>query len=186
MKNANGDSVESWLYPPLDPVPGKKYLLVLYIHGGPQGFDGDYFDVGLENQIFPAAGMAVLRVNYRGSTSYGEAFCHSLWGDWHWREYEDLMLSVDAAIATGWVDPDRLGLGGWSYGGIMTIWTVGHTDRFKLECLSVSKSITCRASGRTNGSRSIWPSSAIRSTMPITIASSRQAHTPPTSRRRCT
>ncbi len=132
VKNAGGESVESWLYPPLDPVPGKKYPLVLYIHGGPQGFDGDYFDVGLENQIFPAAGMAVLRVNYRGSTSYGEAFCHSLWGDWHWREYEDLMLSVDAAIATGWVDPDRLGLGGWSYGGIMTIWTVGHTDRFKV------------------------------------------------------
>lgn len=132
VKNAAGDSVESWLYPPLDPEPGKKYPLVLYIHGGPQGFDGDYFDVGLENQIFPAHGMAVLRVNYRGSTSYGEAFCHSLWGDWHWREYEDLMLSVDAAIATGWVDPGRLGLGGWSYGGIMTIWTVGHTDRFKL------------------------------------------------------
>lgn len=130
--NPEGQPVEAWLYPPLERKAGQKYPLVLYIHGGPQGFDGDYFDVGLENQILPAQGLAVLRVNYRGSTSYGEAFCHALWGDWHHREYDDLMAAVDKALEQPWLDPQRLGLGGWSYGGIMTIWTVGHTDRFKV------------------------------------------------------
>lgn len=132
-RNAAGDVVESWLYPPVDLDPAKRYPLILYIHGGPQAFDGEYFDTGLENQLFPGRGWAVLRVNYRGSTSYGERFCRALWGDWHSREFEDLMASVDAAIAANpWIDPARLGVGGWSYGGIMTVWAVGHTDRFKV------------------------------------------------------
>ena len=130
--NSSGDKIESWLYPPVDFSPAQRYPLILYIHGGPQDFDGDYFDSGLENQILPGAGFAVLRVNYRGSTSYGEAFCHALWGDWHTREYEDLMAALDQALTRPWLDPERLGIGGWSYGGIMTIWTVGHTNRFKV------------------------------------------------------
>ncbi|MEZ5313702.1 MAG: S9 family peptidase [Thermoanaerobaculia bacterium] len=132
-RNSQGDAVEAWLYPPLDPPAGGKAPLVLYIHGGPQGFDGDYFDFDLENQLFPARGWAVLRVNYRGSTSYGERFSRAIWGDWHSREYEDLMAALDHAIAThAWIDPGQLGIGGWSYGGIMTLWTVGHTDRFRV------------------------------------------------------
>jgi dipeptidyl aminopeptidase/acylaminoacyl peptidase len=131
-RNPDGDEVESWLYPPLDLDPAKKYPLILYIHGGPQGFDGDYFDTDLENQIFPARGFALLRVNYRGSTSYGEKFCRALWGDWHRREYDDLMAATDEALKRPWLDAERLGIGGWSYGGIMTIWTVGHTHRFKV------------------------------------------------------
>jgi dipeptidyl aminopeptidase/acylaminoacyl peptidase len=74
----------------------------------------------------------VLRVNYRGSTSYGEKFCRAPWADWHRREYEDLMISVDEALKRPWIDRDRLGIGGWSYGGIMTIWTVAHTNRFRV------------------------------------------------------
>lgn len=124
--------VESWLYPPLDFDASRRYPLIVYLHGGPQGFDGDWFDTGLENQIFPAAGYAVLRVNYRGSTSYGEAFCRALWGDWHWREHDDIMASVDEALKLPWLDGARLGIGGWSYGGIMTVWVAGHTDRFKV------------------------------------------------------
>ncbi len=132
-RNGAGDAVESWLYPPLGLDPSKRYPLILYIHGGPQGYDGDYFDTGLENQVLPGAGYAVLRVNYRGSTSYGEAFCHALWGDWHAREYEDLMAALDETLRQkAWIDPERLGVGGWSYGGIMTLWTVGHTHRFKV------------------------------------------------------
>ena len=131
--NSAGDQVEAWLYPPLDRKPGERAPLILYIHGGPQDFDGDFFDFDLENQLFPAAGWAVLRVNYRGSTSYGEAFSRAIWADWHRREYEDLMLALDHALAThAWLDPERLGIGGWSYGGIMTLWTVGHTDRFRV------------------------------------------------------
>ncbi|GMU66959.1 MAG: hypothetical protein AMXMBFR36_32330 [Acidobacteriota bacterium] len=129
--NPDGDEVEAWLYPPLDPEAGAKHPLIVYIHGGPQGFDGDWFDFDLENQLFPAHGWGVLRVNYRGSTSYGEAFSRAIWGDWHRREHDDLMAALDAAIAAHpWIDPARLGIGGWSYGGIMTLWTVGHTDRF--------------------------------------------------------
>ena len=136
-KNSAGDDVEAWLYPPLDPPAagpgGGKAPLIVYIHGGPQLFDGDHFDFDLENQLFAGRGWGVLRVNYRGSTSYGEAFSRSIWGDWHWREYEDLMAALDLAIATRpWIDPERLGIGGWSYGGIMTLWAVGHTDRFRV------------------------------------------------------
>jgi len=132
-KNAAGDSIDAWLYPPVDLDRAKTYPLILYIHGGPQEYDGDYFDAGLENQLFPGKGWAVLRVNYRGSTSYGQAFAHAVWADWHSREYEDLMAAVDAALAANrWIDAKRLGLGGWSYGGIMTVWIVGHTDRFKV------------------------------------------------------
>lgn len=132
-RNPAGDSVESWIYPPAGMQKGRKYPLILYIHGGPQGFDGDYWDAGLENQIFPGRGWAVLRVNYRGSTSYGEKFSRALQGDWHWREHEDLMAALDEALRRyPWIDRGRLGIGGWSYGGIMTIWAVGHTERFKV------------------------------------------------------
>jgi dipeptidyl aminopeptidase/acylaminoacyl peptidase len=136
-RNPEGDEVEAWLYPPkgLAQAVAKgdagKFPLVVYIHGGPQGFDGEFFDFDLENQLFPERGWGVLRVNYRGSTAYGEKFSRSLWGDWHRREYDDLMAALDAAIAgNSWIDEKRLGIGGWSYGGIMTLWTVGHTDRF--------------------------------------------------------
>jgi dipeptidyl aminopeptidase/acylaminoacyl peptidase len=132
-RNGAGDTVDAWLYPPVDFDPAKTYPMILYIHGGPQEYDGEFFDTGLENQIFPGKGWAVLRVNYRGSTSYGEAFSRAIWGDWHTREHEDLMVAVDAALAKHrWIDPKRLGVGGWSYGGIMTVWIVGHTDRFKV------------------------------------------------------
>lgn len=130
--NGAGDTIDAWLYPPVDFDPEKTYPMILYIHGGPQEYDGEYFDTGLENQLFPAKGWAVLRVNYRGSTSYGEAFSRAVRADWHTREHEDLMAAVDAALAKHrWLDPKRLGLGGWSYGGILTVWAVGHTDRFK-------------------------------------------------------
>jgi dipeptidyl aminopeptidase/acylaminoacyl peptidase len=133
VKNGSNDTIDAWLYPPAGFDPAKTYPMILYIHGGPQEFDGDFFDTGLENQLFPSKGWAVLRVNYRGSTSYGEAFSRALWGDWHKREHEDLMAAVDATLAKHqWIDPKRLGIGGWSYGGIMTVWIVGHTDRFKV------------------------------------------------------
>jgi dipeptidyl aminopeptidase/acylaminoacyl peptidase len=132
-KNRAGDDVEAWLYPPPVREPGRTYPMIVYVHGGPQEYDGEFFDTGLENQLFPGKGWAVLRVNYRGSLSYGEAFCAAPRGDWHAREYEDLMAAVDAALfGHPWLDGGRLGIGGWSYGGIMTVWTVAHTDRFKV------------------------------------------------------
>jgi dipeptidyl aminopeptidase/acylaminoacyl peptidase len=132
-KSPDGAAVDAWLYPPLDLDPAKKYPMVLYIHGGPQEYDGEYFDTGLENQVFPGKGWAVLRVNYRGSTSYGETFSRALW-----------RTGTTASSATSWRrwtrrsprtrGSTRAGSGsaGWSYGGIMTVWTVGHTKRFKV------------------------------------------------------
>jgi dipeptidyl aminopeptidase/acylaminoacyl peptidase len=132
-KNSAGDTIDAWLYPPVGLDPAKSYPMILYIHGGPQEYDGEMFEGGLENQLFPGKGWAVLRVNYRGSTSYGEAFSRAVRADWHSREQDDLMAAVDAALAGNpWIDPKRLGIGGWSYGGIMTAWIVGHTDRFKV------------------------------------------------------
>jgi dipeptidyl aminopeptidase/acylaminoacyl peptidase len=129
----DGAAVESWLYPPLDREPGRRYPIVLYVHGGPQGFDGDFFDPELENQLLPAHGIAVLRVNYRGSTSYGEAFSRAVRADWHTREHADLMAALDAALAGhDWLDPERQGIGGWSYGGIQTVWAAAHTGRFRV------------------------------------------------------
>lgn len=132
-RDPDGETVEAWLYPPVRLDTHKKYPMILYIHGGPQEYDGEYFDTGLENQLFPGRGWAVLRVNYRGSTSYGEKFCSSIRGDWHRREFDDLMAAVDEAIRSHpWIDKSSLALGGWSYGGIMTVWTAGHTTRFRV------------------------------------------------------
>lgn len=128
--SADGAAVEGWVYPPVGLERDARRPLILYVHGGPQTFDGEYFDAGLEPQILAGLGWGVLRVNYRGSTSYGEAFSRAIRGDWHRREHDDLMAVLDEAVKLPWVDPRRLGIGGWSYGGIMTIWTVAHTDRF--------------------------------------------------------
>ena len=132
-RNSAGQEVEGFLYPPVEFDRSRRYPLVLYIHGGPEGYDGHFFDASLENQLLPAAGLAVLRCNYAGSTSYGEAFTRRLYGNWHFPEAEDLLACLDEALRTRpWLDGDRLGVGGWSWGGIMSLWLVGHTDRFKV------------------------------------------------------
>ena len=132
-RNSAGKEVEGFLYPPPGFDPSQRYPLVLYIHGGPEGYDGHFFDPGLENQLLPSAGLAVLRCNYAGSTSYGEAFTRRLYGNWHFPEAEDLLACLDEALRTRpWLDDKRLGVGGWSWGGIMSLWLVGHTDRFKV------------------------------------------------------
>lgn len=129
---ADGEEVEAWLYPPLDPIPGRRYPLVVYVHGGPTQYDGEWFDSGLENQVLPAAGIAVLRVNYRGSTSYGERFAHAIAGDWFAREDADLEAALEEALRQPGLDGGRVGIGGWSNGGILTLWAVAHSDRFKV------------------------------------------------------
>ncbi len=130
-RSADGTGVEAWLYPPATREPGKRYPLLVYVHGGPEAFDGEYFDEGFENQLFPTAGVAVLRVNYRGSTSYGEGFAAAIRSDWGRREHEDVLAALDQAVARPWIDGARVGIGGWSYGGIVTLWAVGHSDRFR-------------------------------------------------------
>jgi dipeptidyl aminopeptidase/acylaminoacyl peptidase len=108
---------------------GTKYPLLLRIHGGPNGQDGHAFQ--FERQFFAANGYLVLNVNYRGSAGRGAAYSESIFGDWGNKEVADLLAGVDAVVASGSVDPDRLGIGGWSYGGILTDYTIATDGRFK-------------------------------------------------------
>jgi dipeptidyl aminopeptidase/acylaminoacyl peptidase len=102
---------------------------ILFIHGGPNGQDAFGFD--FERQYFAAHGYAVLGVNYRGSNGRGSTYQKAIYADWGDKEVEDLLGAVDQAVSMGVADPDRLGIGGWSYGGILTDYTIASTPRFK-------------------------------------------------------
>ena len=127
---ADGLKLEGWLLKPEGFDPGRKWPLVMEIHGGPHGeYSWSFFH---EFQVLAGLGYLVFYVNPRGSCGYGEAFQRACVLDWGGKDYEDLMTSLDQLIdRTGYVDTDRLGVGGGSYGGFMTNWVVGHTDRFK-------------------------------------------------------
>jgi len=128
-KASDGSEVHSLLTMPLGYTPGTKVPLLLWIHGGPTGQDNHGFNV--DRQLFATHGYAMLNVNYRGSTGRGHAYSEAINADWGHKEVLDLQASVDAAISTGRIDPDRLAVGGWSYGGILTDYTIASTTRFK-------------------------------------------------------
>lgn len=128
----DGTQIESALMrPPLAQGRGKSPLVVL-VHGGPaSNFSTGYgWDTGWA-QLLAAHGYEVLMVNPRGSNGYGEDFLKANRGDWGGGDYRDIMTVLDTVIARGETDPDRLGIGGWSYGGEMTAWAIGHTGRFR-------------------------------------------------------
>ena len=128
-RSKDGTEVHSLLYRPLGAAPGTRAPLLLYIHGGPNGQDGYRFD--FDRQFFAANGYAVLAVNYRGSSGRGSAYQRAIFADWGNKEVQDLIGAVDEAIRIGVADPRRLGIGGWSYGGILTDYTIATTQRFK-------------------------------------------------------
>lgn len=125
----DGKAIDGWLTLPPTPAPGGKYPLILEIHGGPHTAYGPSF--ATDNQLYAAAGYAVLSVNPRGSTSYGEGFANEIDKAYPGRDYDDLIAAVDAAIATGQIDPANLFVTGGSGGGVLTAWIIGKTDRFK-------------------------------------------------------
>ena len=125
----DGRRVQSWLIRPPGYDPAKKYPLILEIHGGPFANYGPRF--AAELQLYAAAGYNVLFSNPRGSTSYGEEFGNLIHHAYPGRDYDDLMAAVDAAIARGGVDGERLFVTGGSGGGVLTAWIVGSTERFK-------------------------------------------------------
>jgi dipeptidyl aminopeptidase/acylaminoacyl peptidase len=109
----------------------------LWIHGGPNGQDEHAIDFSLyplamERQLFAANGYVVLAINYRGSSGRGAAYARSIFADWGDKEVADLLAGVDYAVKQGIADPDRLGVGGWSYGGILTDYTIATDPRFKV------------------------------------------------------
>ena len=133
-KAKDGLDVEGLLTYPVGYTQGTKVPLILNIHGGPAGGFSESFIGRLAVYpiaTFAARGYAVLRPNPRGSTGYGKDFRFANIGDWGGKDYEDDMAGVDKVIEMGVADPDRMAVMGWSYGGFMTSWVVGHTNRFK-------------------------------------------------------
>ena len=121
--------IDAWMVTPPDFDNGHKYPLILEIHGGPSASYGAAFST--DDQLYAAAGYVVLYANPRGSTSYGEDFANLIHQDYPGHDYDDLMSAVDAAVGTGFVDPEQLYVTGGSGGGALTAWIVGKTHRFK-------------------------------------------------------
>jgi dipeptidyl aminopeptidase/acylaminoacyl peptidase len=133
-KAADGREIEGLLTLPVNYEPGKRYPLLLIIHGGPMGVWGQTFlaePTRYPVAAFAARGYAVLRGNPRGSSGYGKAFRYANFKDWGGGDYRDLMAGVDEMVRLGIADEGRLGVMGWSYGGYMTAWTITQTQRFK-------------------------------------------------------
>ena len=124
----DGKRIQGWIQKPPDFDPQKKYPLILNIHGGPHAAYGWVFDH--EFQWMAAKGYVVLYVNPRGSTSYGQEFGNVIQYHYPGDDYRDLMAGVDELVKRGYVDPKKLGVTGGSGGGVLTDWTITHTDRF--------------------------------------------------------
>jgi dipeptidyl aminopeptidase/acylaminoacyl peptidase len=129
FRSKDGTTVAGYLFKPLDYVAGKRYPTLLHPHGGPVG--AYYGDFNHFSQLFAANGYIVLEPNPRGSSGYGQDFCKAIFADWGNKDYQDDMAMVDYAIAQGVSDPDKLGVGCWSYGGISTDFIITQTTRFK-------------------------------------------------------
>jgi len=151
---ADGWKIEGWLMKPREFDPAKKWPLVLEIHGGPHTAYGHSFFH--EFHVLAGRGYAVLFTNPRGSHAYGQRFVEACVGDWGGKDYEDLMAGVDHALALGWVDPKRLYLTGGSYGGFMTNWIIGHTDRFRAAVTQRSISNNISAFGTSDIGWHFW------------------------------
>ncbi|MFJ8236687.1 S9 family peptidase [Ureibacillus sp. NPDC094379] len=129
-KSVDGLDVHGWIMKPVRFEEGKKYPLIVEIHGGPHTmYSNTFFH---ELQLLAAHGYGVLYVNPRGSHGYNQAFVNAVRGDYGGGDYEDIISGLDFAIQeNSWIDESRLGVTGGSYGGFMTNWIVGHTNRFK-------------------------------------------------------
>ena len=129
FKSKDGTEIRGFLTKPPDYVPGKRYPAVLRLHGGPVG----QFECSFEEewQWFAANGYVVLAPNPRGSSGRGEKFQTAIYADWGNVDTQDALAAVDDAVARGIADPDRLGVGGWSYGSMLTNYVIATTQRFK-------------------------------------------------------
>ena len=129
--STDGTKVGGVLVKPIGYEPGKRYPLIVAIHGGPASADVLGFNGGYGAQVYAGAGYVVLKPNYRGSTNYGEAFKNGIVGNYFDPGYQDIMTGVDHLIAQGLVDSTKMGVLGWSAGGHWSNWILTHTDRFK-------------------------------------------------------
>jgi dipeptidyl aminopeptidase/acylaminoacyl peptidase len=129
-KSTDGWAIDGFLVKPVGWQPGKKYPMILSIHGGPAGQYG--VEWSQEFQVYAAKGWTVFFCNPRGSTGYGEKFERGIMNNWGGMDYQDIMSGVDAVLKQNpWIDDQKLGVTGGSYGGFMTNWIVSHTNRFR-------------------------------------------------------
>ena len=130
ISNDNKFEVEAFLTRPIGMTAGSKHPLIVNIHGGPHGQNGPAFS--FRNQVFAAHGYAVLNVNFRGSTGYGQKFADAVFGDQNGNEAQDVLYGVSAAVRRNlWIDRERMGIEGVSYGGQLTEWLITQTNEFK-------------------------------------------------------
>jgi len=147
--------VDAWITLPPNYVQGQRYPLILEIHGGPFQSYGPHFST--DNQLYASAGYVVVSANPRGSTSYGAEFANLIHLKYPGNDYDDLMSAVDAAIAQGYADPNRLFVTGGSGGGVLTSWIIGKTNRFK--AAATQKPVVD------------WSTQALTSDIPTTVTS---------------
>jgi len=138
FKSKDGTEVHGFLVKPPNFQPGKKYPTLLMLHGGPVGQFTNQFMFNW--QLFATRGYVVVAVNPRGSSGRGEAFSKAIYADWGNKDAQDIIAGADYAIATGIADPSRLGIGGWSYGGMLTNYTIAQDTRFKAAVSGASAS----------------------------------------------
>ncbi|HYM25013.1 MAG TPA: prolyl oligopeptidase family serine peptidase, partial [Vicinamibacterales bacterium] len=160
-KSTDGTTIEGVLFYPIDYVPGRRYPLIVQMHGGPGDSDKFGAGVGLLDRYFPvstAKGYAVLRPNYRGSSGYGNAFYRAIIGDYFTRQAEDILSGIDHLVQAGVVDPDRLIATGWSAGGHLTNKLITMTSRFKAASsgAGVANWISLYAQTDTRVDRTVW------------------------------
>jgi len=130
ISNDNKFEVEAFLTKPLGMTATSKHPLIVNIHGGPHGQNGPNFN--FKNQVYAARGWATLNVNYRGSTGYGQKFADAVFGDQNGNEGQDVLYAVSAAVRRyPWIDRERMGIEGVSYGGQLTDWLITQTNEFK-------------------------------------------------------
>ena len=137
FESADGTEIEGFITLPPGYVEGMRYPTLLRIHGGPVSQYEHSFS--FEAQLFAANGYVVVQTNPRGSSGYGQEFSRAIWADWGNKDFQDVMAGVDYAIAEGVADPERLGVGGWSYGGILTNYVITQTDRFEAAITGASE-----------------------------------------------
>jgi dipeptidyl aminopeptidase/acylaminoacyl peptidase len=128
-KSKDGTEVHGLITKPVGYKTGDKVPTILFIHGGPNGQDAHTFD--FQRQWFAAHGYAEMNVNYRGSSGRGQDYAKAIFADWGHLEVMDLLGAVDEVVKMGVADPNKLGIGGWSYGGILTDYTTASDSRFK-------------------------------------------------------
>ncbi|NID11185.1 alpha/beta hydrolase family protein [Fibrivirga algicola] len=138
-KSKDGASVSNLLFRPANTPANKKLPTIFFIHGGPVSQDEYSFD--LTRQLLAAGGYAVVAVNYRGSNGRGIDFCKAIYADWGNKEVLDILGAADYVVEKGIAEPDRLGIGGWSYGGILTNYSIATDPRFKAAASGAGSSL---------------------------------------------